>query len=137
MLIDTKKYERLLSDAQKRRADLDKGIDKLRQDYEHHGAHIASLQQEKAKLERTLADFERGNVHMSQQEMSAAADRVRYLTREILHNNAPWSASEAAWKAAINERNGVMTGLRQEALNAFWKENDESARVYERDWLRL
>ena len=136
-MLDVKRYESLLVAGQRRRAELDKGIEHLRGEYEKHGAAVAELQNEKARLTQEIAQFDRGQLNLSETELSKRVDRLRWLDGALSRAIQPHSAADAALKGAENDARGIMTGLRGEALTAWKAELYEADREYKNNWLAL
>ena len=89
-MLDVKRFEKLLSEGQRRRAELDRGIAHLRGEYEKHGAAVAELQREQSDLRQRLTAADKGQLNLSEAELAAAADRMRWLTGAIERARAPW-----------------------------------------------
>ena len=137
MSLDVKRFDKLLEEGQRRRAELDKGIARLRADYEKAGAAVAALQKEKSEITRRLAAADKGELAMAEGEYAAAGDRLRFLTSAIARANAPWSDAEAALKKAENDARGVMQPLKNEAVRGYRHEAYEAGEAYEKAWLML
>lgn len=136
-MLDVKKFEKLLSEGQKRRAELDKGIAHLKAKYDEAGAAVAALQKEKSDLTRRLAAADKGELAMAEGEYAAAGDRVRFLTGAIARANAPWTEAEAALKRAENDARGIMQPLKNEAVRGYRHESFEAQEAYEKAWMML
>jgi len=136
-MLDVKRFEKLLEEGQKRRAELNKGIAHLRAEYEKAGAAVNALQKEKAEITQRLAAADKGDIAMTEAELAAAGDRLRFLTGAIARANAPWSEANTALIAAENEARGIITGLRNDALSAWKAETYEANQEYMKAWIVL
>ena len=136
-MLDVKKFEKLLSEGQRRRAELDRGIAHLQSEYEKAGAVVATLQQEKAELTKRLASADKGELDMAEGEYAAAGDRLRFLTSAIARANAPWTEAEAALKKAENHARGELQPLKNEAVRGYRHESFEAQEAYEKAWMML
>ena len=137
MLLDIRKFEKLLEEGQKKRAELDKNIARLKGIYDAAGAEVARLQKEKADITRRLAAADRGELAMAEGEYAAAGDRLRFLTGAIARANGPWTEAHAALKKAENDARGIMQPLKNEAYDAWRKEWYEADEAYVWEWRRL
>ena len=136
-MLDTKKFETLLTAGQRKRADLDKNIARLRAKYDEATAAMTELQREQADLKRRLTAADKGDVVMTEAEIGAAADRLRYLTGAIERAKGPWSEADTALKRAENDARGVMQPLKNEAVRGYRLESFEAQEAYEKAWLML
>ena len=137
MSLDVKKFDKLLEEGQRRRAELDKGIAPLRDAYEKAGAAVAELQREQSDLRQRLAAADRGQLSLSEAEMAAAGDRVRWLQGAIERANIKRSEALKVLKAAENTARGAMQPLKTEAINAWLDEFNAADREYIAAWKRL
>ena len=137
MSLDVRKFDKLLEEGQRRRAELNKGIERLRADYEKAGAAVAALQKEKSEVAQRLTAADKGQLNLSEAELAAAADRMRWLTGAIERARAPWSEAEAALKRAENDARGVMQPLKNEAVRGYRHESFEAQEAYEKAWMML
>ena len=137
MSLDVRKFDKLLEEGQRRRAELNKGIERLRADYEKAGAAVAELQREQADLKQRLAAADRGQLNLSEAEIAAAGDRVRWLQGAIERANIKRSEALKVLKAAENTARGAMQPLKTEAINAWLDEFNAADREYIAAWKRL
>ena len=137
MLLDLKKFERLLAEGQRRHDELAKGLAPLQADYEKAGAAVAELQREQADLKQRLAAADRGQLNLSEAEIAAAGDRVRSLQGAIERANIKRSEALKVLKAAENTARGAMQPLKTEAINAWLEEFNAADREYIAAWKRL
>lgn len=133
-MLDVKKFEKLLEDGQRKRADYDRKIAKLRAEYEKHGAAVNELQAEKAQLQRKLVQFDRGDLPLSERELAQVGDRLRHLTGLIAKANQPWSEADQALRKAEDEARGALAQMRSETLQQWLTETRAADAEYTAAW---
>jgi predicted nucleic acid-binding Zn-ribbon protein len=136
-MFDIKKHTNALEAGQRRRAELNKGIEKLRQEYERLYNESAKLQAQRAAIIKGRDEYQKGGANMTEGQYIEGRIEIERLSTRILRLNPQVTAAKAALDAAEDGARGELAHLRSMALDGWKKELYEANREMERAWIVL
>ena len=121
-MLDTRRHETALSSARKRRADLDRAVQPLRQAAEVADKAHADLQAEAHSIRVALRDFEGGLVDMTDDEFMRARARLDLLGVRTKRAGEAAAAARQALQSAEMAARSELSALRSAAMSA-WRDD--------------
>ena len=136
-MFDVKRHETTLSSARKRRAELDRGLQPLRQAAEVAGKAHADLQAEVHSIRVALRDFEAGVIDMTDDEFMRSRARLDLLGVRMKRAAETAAATRQALQSAETAARSELSALWSTALSA-WRDDVRTAEAeLTRAWVTL
>ena len=125
-MFDVKRHETALSSARKRRAELDRGLQPLRQAREVADKAHADLQAEAHSIRVALRDFEAGLIDMTDDEFMRSRARLDLLGVRMKRAAETAAAARQALQSAETAARSELSALWSTALSA-WRDDVRTA----------